>query len=205
VQSNQTVWDHVWHTIRCERQSNGVTLTIDGGPPKTIRRATGNISNNKLLSIGGKAYCDAVTVQCDYYVGLLDRIAVMRPQCHGVAATMTGGSGADELIGTPGRDVIVAGGGADQIWGRGGDDLICAGSGTDQVQGGAGRDRIYGQSGGDHLQGGRNDDRLMAQGGNDELDGNRGDDVLRGGSGFDSGRGGLGSDVCFSVEVARSC
>jgi hypothetical protein len=78
VQSNQTVWDHLWHTIRCERQANGVTLTIDGGPPKTIFHPTGNIANNKVLSIGGKAYCDAVQVQCDYYVGLIDRAIVER-------------------------------------------------------------------------------------------------------------------------------
>jgi Bacterial Ig domain/Laminin G domain len=80
VRSNQTVWDHLWHTIRCERQANGVTLTIDGGPPKTTFGATGNIANNKVLSIGGKAYCDAVTVQCDYYVGLIDRAMVERVQ-----------------------------------------------------------------------------------------------------------------------------
>jgi hypothetical protein len=78
VQSNQTVWDHLWHTIRCERQSNGVTLTIDGGPPKTNFGATGNIANNKVLSIGGKAYCDAVTIQCDYYVGLIDSAVIQR-------------------------------------------------------------------------------------------------------------------------------
>jgi hypothetical protein len=78
VRSNQTVWDHLWHTIRCERQANGVTLTIDGGPPKTTKGATGNIANDKLLSIGGKAYCDAVTVQCDYYVGLIGSAVLER-------------------------------------------------------------------------------------------------------------------------------
>jgi hypothetical protein len=79
VRSNQTVWDHQWHTIRCERQPNGVTLTIDGGTPKTTLHATGNIANSKVLSIGGKAYCDGgVTVQCDYYVGLIDSVVMER-------------------------------------------------------------------------------------------------------------------------------
>jgi hypothetical protein len=78
VRSNQTIWDKQWHTIRCERQAKGVTLTIDGGTPKTTLGPTGNIANNKVLSIGGKAYCDAVTVQCDYYVGLIGRAVVER-------------------------------------------------------------------------------------------------------------------------------
>jgi hypothetical protein len=73
VGSSQTVWDHVWHTIRCERQATGVTITVDGGTPRTVAHATGNISNNQPLAIGGKAVCDGTTIQCDYYVGLLDR------------------------------------------------------------------------------------------------------------------------------------
>ena len=79
VRSNQTVWDHQWHTIRCERQASGVTLTIDGGTPKTTKGPTGNIANNKVLSIGGKAYCDGgVTVQCDYYIGLIGSVVMER-------------------------------------------------------------------------------------------------------------------------------
>jgi hypothetical protein len=78
VRSNQTVWDHVWHTIRCERRASGVTLTIDGGTQKTTKGSTGKIANNKVLSIGGKAYCDGVRLQCDYYVGVMDRLRVKR-------------------------------------------------------------------------------------------------------------------------------
>jgi hypothetical protein len=81
VRSNQTIWDNQWHTIRCERQPSGVTLTIDGGTPKTTKHATGNIANNKVLSIGGKAYCDGgITVQCDYFVGLLGRVVMEREE-----------------------------------------------------------------------------------------------------------------------------
>jgi len=206
VWSREIVADSAWHTVRCERHSTGVTITVDGGAPKTNRVWTGSIANSWPLAIGGKPKCDGgATVGCDYFVGTLDYVTVTRPECHGVAVTMTGTSGVDELLGTAGRDVISAGGGADQIRGGGGDDLICAGSGADRVGGGPGRDRLYGQDGSDHLQGGRNDDRLTGQDGNDELEGNAGHDVLRGGHGFDSGFGGSGSDVCFSVEHARSC
>jgi hypothetical protein len=78
IGSRQTVWDHAWHTVRCERRSTGVTIIVDGGAPRTNAGATGNIANTKPLSIGGKAACDGTTVQCDYYVGFLDRAVVQR-------------------------------------------------------------------------------------------------------------------------------
>jgi Laminin G domain len=78
IRSTHTVWDHVWHTIRCERRANRVTLTIDGGTPRTNYGATGNIANSWALAIGGKLHCDPPDVQCDYYVGLLDRAVVKR-------------------------------------------------------------------------------------------------------------------------------
>jgi hypothetical protein len=188
VWSRETVADGQWHTVRCERRSTGVTITVDGGAPKTNRVWTGSISNSWALAIGGKPKCDGgVTVGCDYFVGSIDWITVSRPECQGVVATINGTSGADELVGTPDRDVIVANGGADEIRGGGGDDLICGGRGADHVQGGAGGDSIYGQ------------------GGNDSLEGNRGADLLSGGSGFDTGRGGVGSDTCTSIERPRSC
>jgi Ca2+-binding RTX toxin-like protein len=188
VWSRETVADGQWHTVRCERRSTGVTITVDGGAPKTNPRWTGSIANNWALSIGGKPKCDGgVTVGCDYFVGSIDWITVSRPECQGEVATITGTGGADDLVGTSDRDVIVANGGADQIRGGGGNDLICAGRGPDHVQAGAGGDRVYGQ------------------GGNDALEGNRGNDLLSGGSGFDSGRGGQGSDTCISLERHRSC
>src|SRR5215216_3275602 len=121
VWSRETVADNKWHTVRCDRRSTGVTLTLDGGTPKTNRNWTGSISNTWPLAIGGKPKCDGgVTVGCDYYVGLLDRVVVARSECHDVPATMTGTGRADELVGTPERDVIVGKGGADVIRGRGG-------------------------------------------------------------------------------------
>lgn len=79
VGSRQTVWDGVWHTVRCERRSTGVSITIDGGTPRTTAGATGTIANSWILAIGGKSSCNPPTVQCDYYVGLLDRVLVERP------------------------------------------------------------------------------------------------------------------------------
>jgi hypothetical protein len=162
VWSNETVTDNEWHTVRCDRRTTGVTLTLDGGTPKTNHRWTGSISNTWPLAIGGKPKCDPPDVGCDYYVGLLDRVVVSRPDCHGVAATMTGTSGPDVLVGTENRDVIVAGGRADEIYGRGGNDLICGGGGKDQIEGNAGNDVLRGGPGFDSGRGGRGSDTCIS-------------------------------------------
>jgi hypothetical protein len=78
IHSTETVWDNAWHTIRCERRPTGVTLTIDGGKPRTTAKPTGNIANTWPVSIGGKWKCDPPEVQCDYYVGRLDWVLVER-------------------------------------------------------------------------------------------------------------------------------
>jgi hypothetical protein len=78
VRSTQTIWDNSWHRLRCERRANAVTLTIDGGSARTTRKPTGNIANNWEFSIGGKSRCDPPSVQCDYFVGRIDRVVVER-------------------------------------------------------------------------------------------------------------------------------
>jgi Ca2+-binding RTX toxin-like protein len=81
-------------------------------------------------------------------------------QCAGRVATLTGTERADDLWGTPGRDVIDAGDGDDWIRGLAGDDLICAGDGNDFVFAGAGEDVVYGQGGNDLVEGRPGDDRI---------------------------------------------
>jgi Ca2+-binding RTX toxin-like protein len=66
------------------------------------------------------------------------------PSCHGETATIVGTKRADQLRGTPGRDVIVGRGGGDDIRGRGGDDLICGNIGADTLRGGPGEDLLLG-------------------------------------------------------------
>jgi hypothetical protein len=76
VWSREIIADSKWHTVRCDRRTTGVTITVDGGAPKTNANWTGSISNTWPVSIGGKPKCDAVTVQCDYYVGRLDYVRI---------------------------------------------------------------------------------------------------------------------------------
>jgi hypothetical protein len=78
VWSRGIVADHTWHTVRCDRRTTGVTITVDGGTPKTNSRWTGSISNTWPLTIGGKLKCDQKTVGCDYFVGRIDRVVVSR-------------------------------------------------------------------------------------------------------------------------------
>jgi Laminin G domain len=77
IGSRQTVWDGAWHTVRCKRLAGQVRIVVDG-VRRTNRGATGYIANNWALSIGGKLRCDPPAVECDYYVGLLDRAIVRK-------------------------------------------------------------------------------------------------------------------------------
>ena len=66
----------VFHTVRCERTSQGLTLWVDGVKKQQKSGPTGSIANTKPLSIAGKSECDQVTVSCDYFVGVIDRIRI---------------------------------------------------------------------------------------------------------------------------------
>jgi uncharacterized repeat protein (TIGR01451 family) len=119
--------------------------------------------------------------------------------CRGVAATIVGTAGDDELSGTGGRDVVVARGGNDAVFTFAGRDLVCAGGGFDRVVSGTAADRVFGDAG---------LDRLLGRGGADALKGNAGNDVLRGNAGADRLRGGRGSDLCrggAGRDSERSC
>ena len=103
--------------------------------------------------------------------------------CRGMAATITGTSGADNLKGTPGADVIAGLGGDDKINGFGGNDVICGGAGDDKIHGEEGNDYLDGGSGDDSLRGGAGDDTLLGGAGADDVNGGGGNDVLSGGTG----------------------
>jgi len=109
-------------------------------------------------------------------------------------------AGHNVLIGSGGRDTLLAGDGNDHIYGESPSgysdraDLIYAGGGSDYVNGNAGNDTINGGDGSDRIQGGRDDDMISGENGNDTINGNLGNDSITGGSGNDSLRGGQGDD-----------
>jgi Ca2+-binding RTX toxin-like protein len=61
--------------------------------------------------------------------------------------TVTGGSGNDNIIGSPFTDTLNGGNGNDYIYGSDGDDNITGGEGNDALKGGNGDDKYYFSSG----------------------------------------------------------
>ena len=107
---------------------------------------------------------------------------------------------ADQVVGTPGDEVVFAGGGSDYVSGGAGDDVISGEAGADTLGGGAGADTILGGVGDDKLYGGAGDDFLLGGAGNDYLDGGSGNDVLASLSGGDTLVGGAGNDSLSGVN-----
>ena len=68
--------DGAWHTLRCERTSDRVVMTIDGLRTRRGIWPTGNITSSLPLSIGGKSNCDQVTITCDYFAGDIDYVRI---------------------------------------------------------------------------------------------------------------------------------
>ena len=76
VNSGAALNDQKFHTVRCERAGNTLTLTVDNRAPRRATGASGAIANTSALSIGGKVFCNGRTVGCDYFVGMLDFVHV---------------------------------------------------------------------------------------------------------------------------------
>lgn len=106
---------------------------------------------------------------------------------NGMACTITGTEGDDELVGTSEGDVIC---------GLGGDDEIDAGAGDDVVDGGPGDDFIELDSGDDYSFGGPGADKLFGGDGRDALLGGNDNDSLIGGAGVDDLDGEAGVNYC---------
>jgi Concanavalin A-like lectin/glucanases superfamily len=78
VGSRGNLANGVWHGVTCIRRATEVVMIVDGGIPRKDVGRTGRIDNNADLTIGGKKSCTAPNVSCQYYTGLLDRIAIRR-------------------------------------------------------------------------------------------------------------------------------
>jgi len=76
----------------------------------------------------------------------------------GATATITSGSGQDDLDGGTPNTTFFAGGGDDTVQGGTGDEVLHGGDGKDNVFGNAGNDQILGEAGNDALLGGDGND-----------------------------------------------
>jgi Ca2+-binding RTX toxin-like protein len=117
--------------------------------------------------------------------------------CNGLAATLVGTEGSDDLRGgTPGPDVIVGLGGGDILGRTAGDDVICGGDGRDELSGGRGNDTLLGEAGKDALGDRHGNDTLLGGPGGDLLTAGPGNDTLLGEAGKDALFGEAGKDLC---------
>jgi uncharacterized repeat protein (TIGR01451 family) len=85
--------------------------------------------------------------------------------------------------------------GAGNILGTAGNDVICGSAGPDNISALGGNDLVFGRGGDDSITGGAGNDNLIGEGGNDSI---------TGGDGSDRADGGAGTDTC-TAEVKLSC
>jgi Ca2+-binding RTX toxin-like protein len=211
----------VSHTVTAHvEDENGVPVEnvivrfgVTGTNPTTGSDATDALGDATFTYAGASVGGDTITAFADTNddglnaPGEPDDTAAKTwaPVCPGHA-----GDPRNQVIGTPGNDVLLGTGGSDVICGLGGNDvllggaagdLLIGGGGADDLRGGAGVDTLQGGRGSDELRGGRGSDQLLGGRGPDLLIGGRGNDFLNGGPGFDTCRGGPGQDVDVRCEV----
>ncbi len=80
---------------------------------------------------------------------------------------ISGGEGADAILGLSGNDQVYGGEGADAVSAGKGDDTVFGGVGNDDMKGNSGDDTLYGETGSDDLLGGKGADSLTGGAGND--------------------------------------
>jgi len=70
--------DNQWHTIKCVREPNRVTIWVDGVNNNRKNGQSGVIDNKIPMTIGGKINCDQIKTTCDYYSGMIDYVKISR-------------------------------------------------------------------------------------------------------------------------------
>lgn len=118
-----------------------------------------------------------------------------------LACTITG---AGQIFGTAGDDVICGSSGADAIYGLGGNDVIYASGGNDRIAAGAGADIVFAGFGNDIVAGEGDNDTLFGDQGADNVNGGAGNDIASGSEESDQVAGGPDTDECYG-EVVSTC
>lgn len=113
-------------------------------------------------------------------------------------------TGAYNLYGYGGNDILNGNFKDDSIWGGNGNDTLTGGADKDTLFGDAGDDVISGDAGNDSIQGGDGNDTLTGGLDNDSLDGGAGDDFLSGDAGNNTLQGGYGNDTAIYATALFS-
>jgi hypothetical protein len=67
--------DRQWHTVRCERTSASVVMSVDGVVTGRNRNP-GSIADTRPVTIAGKLNCDQAETACDYFAGDIDYVKI---------------------------------------------------------------------------------------------------------------------------------
>ena len=171
----------------CSYEGTDSRVSCPGRPQLRIDLGSGNDS---VTTGGSTGDCfDVHTIN----LGEGTNSAGLNEACPaGGTATITSGSGQDNLIGGAPNITFSAGGGDDTVHGGSGNDVIQGGDGADTVSGNNGNDQVFGEGGNDILRGGAGNDTEDGGPGDDDIGyspGNHDDD-----QGADDVRGGAGTD-----------
>jgi Ca2+-binding RTX toxin-like protein len=129
----------------------------------TAMIATNSIRVRYSVAATALAFAAALTVGSSPSQATGDSSPAAAHTCRGHVATIVGSLRADEIHGTPNRDIIVGLAGNDDIEGRGGNDLICGNRGADELEGERGNDHLIGGLGFDEAEGGLGADVCSAE------------------------------------------
>ncbi|MEZ0171369.1 calcium-binding protein [Microvirga sp. TS319] len=179
-----------------------------------------NKEDRVLEAIGG-GY-DVVQTSVSFALAADSEVEVLKATPSARSLTLTGNTFRNQIIGTPGNDVLDGKGGIDTLIGGAGDDTYLVDNALDVVleYAGGGRDTVIAQSSyqlSDHLEilkagpgsarltltgnaqsneiyGNAGSNIIRGQDGNDKLYGDGGNDTIDGGNGNDVIYGGIGND-----------
>lgn len=166
---------------------NGVLLTVAANGEMTLDTAP----LNDTMALG-----ETITLTYSYRLGQPDAAEVDTATITVEVTRDTGATDeADFITGTGMADTIAGGMGDDEIEGKSDNDSLTGGLGDDELKGNAGADNLQGNAGNDTLRGGSGADSLDGGSGNDRLKGGGDDDTLTGGLGDDTVETGDGADV----------
>jgi Ca2+-binding RTX toxin-like protein len=118
------------------------------------------------------------------------------------SGSLSGGTGADYVIGSAHYDSVSGNAGNDTLYGGAEDDDLYGGSGKDLLDGGSEDDGLSGGTHSDKLYGGEGADGLYGGDGDDKLYGGDGGDYFTGGAGGDRIECGTGADTFAYAESA---
>lgn len=76
VAGSTSLDDGQWHTVRCARTNDEVTMHVDGDLVDRQRTSVGSIANDFDVTIGGKIECNQQSVGCDYFSGDIDYVRI---------------------------------------------------------------------------------------------------------------------------------